>query len=161
MTNDVAATHRSASDIIGTIGIGIWRVRQWRPTIGVRPQAWAAPASGSPRPTRKPVEEQNMITLKMTEIDSLTAQVMPLLGTAFARLSMSTTPWASASFEGHRHKLIFTGDTPLDQPTERRLSVALADHEFDLSGVIVADAHLARVSPDGRTVAVELITVKG
>lgn len=154
MRHDAAATHRSPSDIIRAISILIWRIRRWRSATGLRFAAWATATSGAARKTRAYNREQIMIIS-----DLLTGQIMPLFGVGCRQLRTSSTPWASTSFAGHRHTLILTRDAPLDQTSERCLSAAIADKEFDLGGAIVADAHIARISPDGRTITVELLTV--
>ncbi len=91
--------------------------------------------------------------------EAIAAQIMLIIGSHARLTNWATTPWASANFAGHRHRLLLTRDTPLDRRSERRLSAAIADHEFDIGEAVVADAHLTRVSPDGRTIAVELLTV--
>ncbi len=73
---------------------------------------------------------------------------------------VTTMPWASATFDGARHRLDLRlhGDAADIGDALDRLVDGLADHEFDLPGQIVASARLVRLSvdPDPAVVAVAL-----
>lgn len=100
-----------------------------------------------------------MIKERVAPVADLTAQAVDIAGGRFRLLKVTSTPWASANFAGHRHHLILTGDQPLGTNEEQDLADIIAEHEFVLAGATVADANLTRVSPDGRTLTIELLTV--
>ncbi len=160
MRHDAVATHRSAFGINGTISLRVWRLRQWGSAIGVRFAAWATAATGLAVKTRRNIREQSMIILSKCDAAAIHFQVARLLGDGYRTISSSQTPWESANFSGQRHQLMLMRDTPLDRRSERRLSATIADHEFAFTDAIIADAHLARVSPDGRMIAIDVLSVE-
>jgi hypothetical protein len=67
--------------------------------------------------------------------------------------------WASATFTGARHVLVFEGPAV---PALDRWLVGLAEAEFALRGHLVADLHVARMQREnGRaTLSLEALTVE-
>ena len=81
--------------------------------------------------------------------------------------SIVTRAWSSATFDGERHRfdLRLHGDAGEIGDALERLMADLPEHEFDLTGQIVAEARLTsvRVDPDPQVAAlaltIEVLTV--
>jgi hypothetical protein len=72
----------------------------------------------------------------------LAAQIGARLGTGWQCLSMRREGWASATFAGARHHLVFAGSPAADRRGADRLARDIADLDFALRRAFVADAAL-------------------
>ncbi len=70
----------------------------------------------------------------------LAAQIATMLGSGWQCLSMRRDDWASATFIGARHHLIFTGAPDADRSGADRLARDIAEIEFSLRNAFVAEA---------------------
>lgn len=82
--------------------------------------------------------------------------IEPLLPATARLVDSRAEPWRSATFAGARHRLRLQIDDPVDMA---RFASLLPDHEFRLTGHIVADAIGRAEGADGGLV-VELLTVE-
>lgn len=70
----------------------------------------------------------------------LAAQIATLLGPGWQCLSMRRDDWASATFIGARHHLVFTGSPDADRSGTDRLAGDIGEIEFTLRKAFVAEA---------------------
>jgi hypothetical protein len=97
----------------------------------------------------------------------LLTQIIDLLGPQIRLLHAHEREWASITFTGSRHRLVFEVPVDADEsPTLQLALQALPDHEFSLRGEIVADcsATISTPVPDNagagrRLLVIELLTV--
>jgi hypothetical protein len=97
----------------------------------------------------------------------LVAQLADLLGTTVSLVHAHEREWASITFSGSRHRLIFeVPELAVESAPVQRALAALPDHEFRLRGEIVADCTATIGMPmpsqgqaDHRLLVIELLTV--
>lgn len=70
----------------------------------------------------------------------LAGQIAALLGPGWQCLAMRREDWASATFIGARHHLVFAGSPDADRCGADRLARDIAEIEFTLRRAFVADA---------------------
>jgi hypothetical protein len=90
---------------------------------------------------------------------ALLRALAPLLG-SHRPLAANSRDWASATFEGARHRLAFMleGRNAADRAT--LLQATLADTELSISGGLVADITVvARLEGEATIVAIEALTI--
>ncbi|GGC21787.1 hypothetical protein GCM10011371_06770 [Novosphingobium marinum] len=95
----------------------------------------------------------------------LLSAILKLAGPRAELLRHSEKPWASVTFSGTRHtiELTFAGAEAVE--AGESFIAALPDHEFEISGQLVADATVTSVDHTGEpaavlTVACELLLLE-
>lgn len=81
----------------------------------------------------------------------LAGQIAALLGPGWQCLALRRDAWASATFTGARHHLVFAGSPDADRHGADRLARDIAEIDFALRRAFVADAAMTdrRVDPAG------------
>ena len=90
--------------------------------------------------------------------------VLDLAGTEALLVRHAETPWASVTFSGARHTIVLGFDGAQGSEAADLFIAALPDHEFSISGRLVADATIQavdqRLLPSPRTlVEAELLVL--
>ena len=71
--------------------------------------------------------------------------VLDLAGSQAELIRHAEKPWASVTFSGARHTLVIAFDGVAAMDAADNFIAALPDHEFTISGRLVADATIASV----------------
>jgi len=75
----------------------------------------------------------------------LLSEVLQLGGTGAEILAHAETPWSSATFTGARHRITLAFDGTDAAAVGEAYIAALPEHEFTVSGHLVADAAIVSV----------------
>ena len=78
--------------------------------------------------------------------DRLLEALMALAQAQASLLSHNQKPWASVTFTGSRHEVMFDFEGPNAVAAGERFIAALPDHEFAIAGQLVADASVSDVN---------------
>lgn len=82
---------------------------------------------------------------RRSHADRLRAVLLALAEAQGQILSHRETPWASITFSGTRHELVFEFTGIAAGKAGERFIAALPDHEFAIPGQLVADATISAV----------------
>ena len=85
------------------------------------------------------------IRARRTTSDRLQEALLILAEAQGQMLSHSEKPWASITFSGSRHELMFDFAGPEAVAAGERFIAALPDHEFAIPGQLVAEATVSEV----------------
>ncbi len=83
---------------------------------------------------------------RRTTADRLREALLMLAEAQGVILSHEETPWASITFSGARHEVMFDFAGPEAVAAGERFIAALPDHEFAIPGQLVADATVSAVN---------------